>query len=202
MMNKDPIVRRILVTGCGRSGTHYVTSVLRRLGMDVLHEKMGADGIVAWQFAIKEVLAKQANGRGVAFEHVVHLVRDPIKVISSNHTNNEHAWSHIFAYCPECKNENLTVQCAKFWTAWNKRAEEVADFRIRLEDFSNQFALLCSILKLSENRDALVARNVKDIDSRSDWKKYKNTSWDELYSLDRVAAQDAWELARSYGYYE
>jgi hypothetical protein len=161
---------------------------------------MGTQGIVAWQFAIKEVLEQQANGRGVAFTHVFHQVRDPIKVISSNHINNEHAWAHILKYCPECQDDNLTIQCAKFWVAWNKRAEEISNYRYKIEEFSDYFTEFCQLIGVEPDIGALETKNDKDIDSRVDWEKYKDITWDDLYSLNRSIADEVWDLAKSYGY--
>ena len=40
----------LLVTGCSRSGTHLVSSVLLYAGLDVPHEMLGADGAVSWLY--------------------------------------------------------------------------------------------------------------------------------------------------------
>ena len=52
LFNRHAVRRKLLVTGCARSGTLYTTMALRALGLDVRHERpiwpngrMGRDGI-------------------------------------------------------------------------------------------------------------------------------------------------------------
>ena len=80
---------RLLITGCGRSGTRYTSFALQRLGLDVPHERLGRDGISSWTMAI--TTEKRPFGppsSQVSFEQVFHQVRDPIAAIASCMTFN------------------------------------------------------------------------------------------------------------------
>ena len=53
--------KKLLVTGCGRSGTLYITSYFQKLGLDVRHENpippngvMGNDGMLSWYMAVDD----------------------------------------------------------------------------------------------------------------------------------------------------
>ena len=42
---------RLLITGCGRAGTHYVAQQLLGNGVQAPHESLGAEGAVSWMYA-------------------------------------------------------------------------------------------------------------------------------------------------------
>ena len=46
-MNKD---KDLLIIGCGRSGTKYIASLLREMGVDIKHETPGRHGSSNWYF--------------------------------------------------------------------------------------------------------------------------------------------------------
>lgn len=83
--------KKLLVTGCGRSGTLYITSCLQKLGLDVRHEEpvppngvMGKDGMVSWFMTVDDSNPALGPGRKYyEFEYVLQLVRHPLKVIAS-----------------------------------------------------------------------------------------------------------------------
>ena len=43
---KQPVQLPLIVTGCGRTGTKYTAFALRRMGLDVRHERLGRRHIV------------------------------------------------------------------------------------------------------------------------------------------------------------
>ena len=76
--------KKVLVTGCGRSGTGYMCTFLKASGLDVHHEYMGADGSVSWLMGATVDKAPWGPlAKGFHFEHVFHQVRNPLKVIQS-----------------------------------------------------------------------------------------------------------------------
>ena len=53
---------KVLVIGCGRSGTLYTATVLQLLGIDVGHELPGRNGMVSWwAFSGASVLSCRSN---------------------------------------------------------------------------------------------------------------------------------------------
>jgi hypothetical protein len=93
--------KRLLVTGCGRSGTKFIAALLQNLGMDVRHEQMGADGIATWCMAVESDDSPWGGGRrGVHFKTILHQVRHPLKVIPSLLTFTSPSWEFIEQYVP------------------------------------------------------------------------------------------------------
>lgn len=95
--------RRLLITGVGRSGTNFLTDILRKAGMRVSHDdkriklENAPDGAVSWPHAFNEKkcdyphfvwrrrrrrrLSPKHNER--FFLHIIQVVRDPLKTIQS-----------------------------------------------------------------------------------------------------------------------
>lgn len=69
--------KKILVVGHPRGATGYMSVLLARFGVAVGHEVMKRDGISSWMH-VDERLRK-----GVEFDHIIHVVREPWKTIGS-----------------------------------------------------------------------------------------------------------------------
>jgi hypothetical protein len=157
MIDMDKRTRkRLLITGCGRSGTRYITHLLRRLGMDVRHERMGAAGIASWGMAVdSDTVAWGVPTRQFAFEHIFHQVRDPRHVIASATTFKPDSWTFICAHAPIALSEPVLLRAAKYWYYWNLEAEKIAHWRYRIESFHDVFDEFCSRLRLAADRTVL-----------------------------------------------
>jgi hypothetical protein len=148
--------KRLLITGCGRSGTKYITHLLRRLGLDVRHERMGEDGITSWGMAVDAgCVAWGVPFRNFAFDHVFHQVRDPREVIASATTFKPDSWSFIRAHTPISLDEPVLLRAAKYWYYWNLEAEKIAHWRYRIDTFHEVFDEFCSRLRLTPDRRVL-----------------------------------------------
>lgn len=100
----------LLITGLGGSGTHYVANTLRGLGIDVTHEQIAKFGSVSWQYSVGDHFVKLPYPGGAAipgavqsawvprFETVIHLVRCPMKQISSMTSHTEISFEFIKGY--------------------------------------------------------------------------------------------------------
>lgn len=78
----------ILGIGHPRTGTGYTAKLLRLWGLDVGHERMGEDGIVAWQMADSKnknpiFLEEGLNYETYTWLNVIYCVRDPKEAIAS-----------------------------------------------------------------------------------------------------------------------
>ena len=90
----------ILITGCGRSGTTYVSKLLCEAGLDLLHHDVGPDGSVDWCLAVTSDVplpwGKKGRSSGdYVFDRVLHQVRAPLAVISSSMTIKDRSWDYI-----------------------------------------------------------------------------------------------------------
>lgn len=158
--------KRLLITGCGRSGTKYVTHLLRRLGLDVPHERMGADGIASWAMAVDaDAVVWGVSPRDYDFEHVFHQVRDPRQVIASATTFKPRSWDFICAHTPVPADDPVVLRAAKYWYYWNLEAEKIAGWCYRIDALADVFEEFCARLHLTPDRDVL-ARVDPDVNTR------------------------------------
>jgi hypothetical protein len=159
--------KKILITGCGRSGTKYITFVLRRLGVDVRHERMGRDGVASWYMAVDTSRVPFGQPRrGTTFEHIYHQVRHPLQVIASAATFKEPSWQFICAHSPISMREPLLLRSLKYWYYWNLEAEKIAHWRYRIEDFPAVFPAFCERLRVAPNPQA-ISRPACDVNTRA-----------------------------------
>lgn len=139
---EEKIHRFLLVTGCGRSGTVYMTKFLLASGLKVGHEHhMEDDGIVSWLMASNTSWAPWGpSPQGYTFEHVFHQVRHPLRVIQSYYNSPTGAgWDWIGRSIPIKPSESKLLKCAKFWYYWNLLAESKAEWTYKLEDFDTLY---------------------------------------------------------------
>jgi hypothetical protein len=158
--------RRVLITGCGRSGTKFTALLLQGLGLDVGHEQLGADGVSSWCMAVDSVDAPWGVGRrGLQFNPIFHQVRHPLKVISSLTTFTPPSWEFIARHvnCPA--DDPIVIRAAKYWYHWNRQTEHVAQWRYRIETLPGIFDEFCERLGVEPRRDVLRATS-KMVNSR------------------------------------
>ena len=102
--------KRLLVTGCGRSGTKYISLFLTKMGVQCGHEKIGKDGVAAWSLAVdSEAYHMHLRRRDYNFYTILHQVRNPLDVIKSSHTITASSWAYIEKFIPIQKNDSLTL---------------------------------------------------------------------------------------------
>jgi len=173
----SPSSRKVIVYGCGRSGTRYTSKVLDILGVQASHEKCGADGICSWFIVEKsrsQYLQRHLNGQEVIY---LHLVRNPLKVIRSlrqlevltaipNAQNRSAPRAHLNFFVRSHPQFNHLRRskpyeyCAQHWVTWNKEAENNFPLtkRIRVEDIGTVSGVycLCQLLDIEYSTDKMV----------------------------------------------
>lgn len=205
--------RKLLITGCARGGTTYITDLLIECGLDVGHEHLEGDGCVAWQAAVDIDYGawwqRFPDGK-IEFDIIFHQVRNPLGVISSlyNKTRKEdafawaHAWEYICDCIPEIHNdEPLVVKCAKYWYYWNLAAENRASWTYRIEDIDTVFDEMGRRLGLKLDRAAL-ERVSRETNTAKPWEdKSFAATWKLLeQKLDPEFLTQFKRLTEHYGY--
>lgn len=189
---------KCLITGCGRSGTKYMASLLSAAGLHVGHETMGRDGIASWLLAAMPAPPGWGPpGECFHFQTVLHQVRQPLAVIASMQTAQLASWRYICEHIPCSLEDPLLFRCATYWREWNLKAESIATWRYRLEDIDYVWEDLCAHLGLTCSREVLDTVR-RDVNSRKG--RYQNVSWDDLKTLDRSLCLAIQEQAVRYGY--
>ena len=79
----------MLVTGCARSGTLYITRVFQKCGLGVKHENWEPTyGMVSWPMAVNtKDNVWGPPSKDFTFKHIFHQVRHPLKAIASQMTD-------------------------------------------------------------------------------------------------------------------
>jgi len=209
--------KKLLVTGNMRCGTTWMTHALRAVGLDCQHECMGEDGTVSWFFAIdapsypfnprntpKGRTAHVGEGRrsDYRFEHVVHLVRDPLKTLGSMMKimpRKEQEWLDDNGML-DMGAEPKLLRMMQAWYLINTEVEAIATYRIRLEDVTNRSKndwdkFMREIDWPSKGVPSVPVKNA----SRGIFKATR-LIWHDLHELDPVLADKIAEMARRYGY--
>ena len=214
--------RRLLVTGCGRSGTAYAAVVWHAVGLDVRHEMpvpphgtMGKDGIASWYMAVDDPHPPYGpSARGYVFDLVIHQVRDPLHVIPSVAQfvlKNPGSRSYIERNAPAMRlgfrdafrrrRDRLLLQAMRYWFQWNLLAAAKAHETVQVERLVPSLPRLCARLGValpSDTADGIAT----DINARSNYVDGApwSVDWNDLERLDGRLCQDVVELAASYGY--
>ena len=135
-----------LITGSGRSGTKYISQVLQRCGLDVGHEKMGADGIVSGFYCFEADSYPGHNHPAPRpdFDLILHQVRHPLKTIASIQTGHSSEWASQFILAEQ---DALPLRWAcSYWLAYNESAERQAEFTYRIEDLEEAWPEIQQLL--------------------------------------------------------
>lgn len=190
-----------LVTGCGRSGTHFVNKFLQLNGIDVGHEAPSKDGVVGWDYGVKQVW----TDRNVDFTHKIHLIRDPRKCIRSMQTIKDRGWALIFKYAPECRppkphHNELILASGRYWLYWNRSAMALCDISVKLEEFEDSLDKLSDIF--GKKLDAALIETARQHgDSRKSSHSYGDTdSLAYIREKDPELYSGIKELADQFGY--
>lgn len=214
--------RKLLVTGCGRSGTLYASEVWKTQGMDVRHEKpvppngcMGEDGIASWLMAVDDPYPPYGPSIiGYEFDLVIHQVRHPLKVIASVAQfilREPFSRSYIERNAPETileveelslpYQQQLMLQASRYWYHWNLLAEQKASITVQVEKLTSSLEELCELLNIpyrpGEAEPVLKTTNGRHLYTGE---LYWTIDWDDIEQLDAALARNIRLLAETYGY--
>lgn len=216
--------KRLLITGCGRSGTLYAARLWQALGLDIRHERpvppdgmIGADGMASWFMAVDDPHPPSGpSALDYQFDVVIHQVRHPLEVIASMaqfiFRQGKRAPGFIERHVPETRldaeeqnlfnpQEQLFLKAARYWCRWNLLAEAKADRTVQIERLDRELPDLCDLVGVLY-RPGMVDCLSKDINAR----RYHVSDdpwvigWEQIRRLDLRLYQRAKDLAVRYGY--
>lgn len=189
---------KLCITGCGRSGTKFTATLLQQLGVKVLHEKMGEEGIVSSTMAVRPEEPRFGPPYPKeGFELTLHQVRNPLDVIGSSLTANMNNMRWAAQYVPidvEASRLKIAVQ---YWYYWNKETEKHADHRYKLEDIENIFPQFCEWTGAKQDIQVY-----KSIPKNTNTRQHKTVSWAEIELVlnDMKFYKKCRKLEEEYGY--
>ena len=193
----------ILILGCVRSGTKFISTLLQENGVRVSHEGLGSDGIVSGDLAAireaspthitKQISPQEAWSRRT---HAFHQVRAPLPAIRSIATIT-HSWGNLKRWLPQVDRAPSQLQQSMwYWYLWNRRCSRLASWTYRVE----QFPEICSEFSERLGREIKWPRLRTDINTRPSRDVYPD--WDEaaLRDADESLYERITRQAQRFGY--
>ena len=183
---------KVLITGCGRSGTGYAAMALQSVGLKVGHENIDANGTSDWRAVLwgPTFLKK--------FDLITHQVRHPLKVIASWHVVTPQAWHMVSMATGINLSEPLLRRSMDYWVRWNLMAESVASETYRVEDFRASMGRILDGLPLDWAGLPTVSESYNSLRGREDHAGV--LTWSDLEGVDAGLTKEIRELASRYGY--
>jgi len=216
---------RLLITGCGRSGTHSIARMLGRAGLRIGHEFFGdaSEGHVSW-FSTGLMRSVAFHSRTRCHCAILKTHRAPLHAIDSivqgfNGLGScssdllvEHdsaSWRFAAQYVtlppvtePSCgMSRPKRLQLAlHYWVKWNILADSVATDAIDVESATAESLISardrrCGLQQPGRQPSALISLPNLLSEAAS-----ARVDWGELHSIDPEMACAAQELAKQYGY--
>lgn len=219
----DDKQKKILIIGCGRSGTLYSAEVFRALGLNIHHERdraqdppCGRDGFASWFLTVDDPQPPFGpNADGCQFEYILHQVRDPLKVIASFAQfilqKGQKSYAFLEKHLPDLKagiddsdlsmKEKLILQSSRYWYHWNLLAEKKATETVQVEKLNLILPRLSADLGIDYHPDS-IARISRETNQRGlyltdpPWV----IDWKYIERLDPRLHDQIRTLAARYGY--
>jgi len=215
--------KKLLITGCGRSGTLYAVKIWQSLGLKITHERpvppngfMGKDGIASWYMVADDYFPPSGpSSKWYKFDVVIHQVRFPLDVIASVAQfimQKKKLFRFISRNLPQIilsakelqlpRKEQLILQASRYWYYWNLLAEKKSDYRIKLENYETDLPKICAILNVDYNKENIdsIPKNTNErkryVKNEEPWK----VTWEEIKILDLELLKNICNMAKRYGY--
>lgn len=201
-LSKKPSKKPVVITGCPKSGTKYIATVLQKMGLDFNHEQWAKDGVADWRLAPgKKAEPWDGNTHLSNFNNTVilHQVREPLNTISSCQRIGEPAWTYICRFIPVNPDDDLINKCMHLYYNWNLMAEKIAVWRYKVETLEDNFIRFCRVInypEIIEKKDVLrtVPKNINTA------KPYRKLTWSDLKNTNPFLCNKIKEMSIRYGY--
>ena len=185
-----------LITGCGRSGSTYITRVLQHCGLDVGHHRLGKDGAVCSFYCFKtdKYPVKTHPVPRPHFDVILHQIREPLKTIASIQTGR--SWKWTCRLLPVGEDAPLLTRCCYNWLVFNEEAECQAALTYRIEALEEAWPEIQQLLGFTYN----YTKAVTGISKKTNARKHGAVTWEDVRTFAPLIYCDIREAARRYGY--
>jgi hypothetical protein len=196
-IRRMPIRRKLLIIGCGRSGTTYTANVLKRLGVVIEHEKDAEDGIVSWYMTVDDNSPYGPKRGDYVFDLIIHQVRNPLHVIASAHIFSQATWDFIGKHINHIDNDDpVLIKGAKYWYYWNLLAEKRSRYSYKVEDFNLVAKKIIQEISIGQySKEPFIQQSKK-----TNTKKHITIDLKEIQKEDMNLYHNIIKLAKKYGY--
>jgi hypothetical protein len=201
-----------LIVAAPFSGTTYTAILLRKLGLNVGHERPGGNGTVCWHLAavgppyIMGESRREHRPDRTHYKTILHQVRHPLKMITTfqHNVGQPNMWPYICAHVGmDQMAETPLRRTMKFWLVWNMLSEKCAGGKTyQIEDLPNRFEWFCKEIGVPANRDTLHRLSTRENSHQAKFGMGRYLRWDELFAEDVKVAAQIKQMAQRYGYEE
>ena len=198
----------ILIAGHPRCGQNYISRVLSTTNKKIGVGYVRADGSKFFDDdvpIVDGVVNFVGITKNVEFDHVIHIVRDPLKCISSATTEQYGTYRLIFGTVKGSPKMNVKCKYEDFvslnpvvplwsWVHLNEAIEKKATYRFRIEDIDTEYFTLCEMMGIEPEDE------VPDIPRNFNTRPHINYTWHDLDEIDIDLSNRAKRLGKKYGY--
>lgn len=141
---------KILVTGCGRSGTMFTSKALIECDLKVKHERIEKDGAVTWAYFNSERIPHFFRIKEIDWNdyHKFLQIRDPQQACCSMQTAGTESWNYIESVFSEIKTiKDRKEKIVTYWILWNYNISKSADYCYDLKNGYEYLKKMCEIMK-------------------------------------------------------
>jgi len=183
-----------LITGTGRCGTMYLTTVLRHAGCsNVWHERPKAPILLSWG------LAPLWENK----DKCLHVVREPLSCIRSLASTTTMGWLYSSYHIErrfgvDLHEENMLYRCMYRYHAWNLMCEDISCHTFQLENVDQHVGILAEFCEGDQDRILKSIDETKTVNQRR--KHLPKLTWDDLFEKDEELTQKIQEQTKRYGY--
>ena len=194
---------KLLITGCGRSGTMYLANLLNAAGIKTAHEsniaRYGYGAGDDYDIDVNWMRASKLNGKDLGYE-VIQVVRHPLLVASSfKHMNFfETVGVHMQAVEELLGKDirNREYPELDYWIDWNTYISKYADYRFDIASVDRDWIHRMIHIyggEFTENTEiALKKRNTNTLNK--DYIVYNLANYDRAGELTELAAKYGYRL--------
>lgn len=205
---------KVLITGNGRSGTLTMTHMLKKVAnLDVGHEYVRSDGCCSLYFFDPSLHSypfipwgppKGLNAHvdqkfsDFEFEHIFHIVRNPLKCIpsmASIYSAPIMNWFVDMKVVPDVKPR--LYKSMLIWYNVNKKTEELAEYRFKIEELQKEWPKLVGKMGMNIKDHPYIDVGIKHRATKS---RNRICTWKDLENQDAKLTRKIKVMAKKYGY--
>lgn len=209
----------LLISGTPRSGTVFVQEALVDMGLRVSTDWKSPrqDGMVSWIHLFSDLsYFGPARLNGGRFEAISHLVRDPLKSLTSiafsEPIHRPEYQKYLQRHIPlETNAPSLKTRpqrsiyfALQFYVSWHEFLDSLRVPRFRLEDFSPNVVhqIYQGVdMQVNKTRVSCFFNSPKQETVKNHRGHRATLQWSELCAVNQTLTETFWKLSRSYGYF-
>lgn len=187
---------KTLITGHGRSATGYMAKLMQAAGLDIGHEILGKDGVSSWlHIAPGGSVTWAGEIEAVNYDHIIHVVRNPLDVIASAQTLRDESWLYMERVIGRRLPTDKVERAMTTYLEWNRLIDQHGpSLRVRAEDIRKEWP---EIMKTIGH----VARFPKEGETKGfNSRRHGVLSWADLKKKNPALCSKIKKMAGRYGY--